>query len=179
LIFDGVLSTSHNQFDNPWSAEKTFKKLEASGILAECLRCMTVPQQAFRDVDAHNDRVANMVKALVSCPSLLQKKFKKGEPCGDVVCAILEGKDGHRHTPPTVIKLLKGLVHSVQSIDSAGNNSWSRCGYCGKIEESETPLMKCARCKRWYYCSKECQRGMLLVLALSCHLYHSTIVFPS
>ncbi|CAJ1954642.1 unnamed protein product [Cylindrotheca closterium] len=136
MIVDGAFVTSQTQFDNTWSTDRTFKKLEASGILSECLRCMAVPQEQA-SVDARDEIVDRIVTAIVSCPSLLRKKFK--EAC------------------------LQGIVQSLRSLDAAGTKTsvieynLHRCAYCR--QGSETPLMMCGRCKSYSYCSKECQRA--------------------
>ncbi|CAJ1944859.1 unnamed protein product, partial [Cylindrotheca closterium] len=122
MIVDGAFVTSQTQFDNTWSTDRTFKKLEASGILSECLRCMAVPQEQA-SVDARDEMVDRIVTAIVSCPSLLRKKFKEGEPCGDVVLAILDGKDGHTNTQAFVTKQLQGIVQSLRSLDAAGTKT--------------------------------------------------------
>mmetsp|Transcript_27215 Transcript_27215/g.66047 ORF Transcript_27215/g.66047 Transcript_27215/m.66047 type:complete len:489 (+) Transcript_27215:793-2259(+) len=151
-IVHGAFVASTNLFDHPWSAEKVFKKLEASGILGEFLRCMTVPQPTMVD------QVGFILNELASCPSFLRKKFKIGESCGDVLLAILEGKDGHRNTPATVTKGLQGLFHSLQAITKPKcDEARSWCMHCRKAERSEAPLMKCSRCLFTTYCSKECQ----------------------
>ena len=94
LLVSNAYISCRMGFDNPWTTEKTLKKLEATGILAQHLRCATIPQQPATTTTPAEERLVapglfRMLDDLQACAPLLGKKFKPGQPCGDVVQAIL------------------------------------------------------------------------------------------
>ncbi|CAJ1967180.1 unnamed protein product [Cylindrotheca closterium] len=162
LIVSNAYMSTQMAFDNKWTTEKTLKKLEATGVLVEFIRCATVPQPG----EQHARGFFRMLDEMQTCTPFLSKKFQKGEPCGDIVHAILEGKDGSRTKRPSLINKLMTIVKFVDSMNThpdtdAGGLNIKMCRNCNKSDRSEAfqkSLMQCARCQSAYYCSKECQR---------------------
>jgi len=174
LLVGNAITSTLRVFDPIWNAEKTFKKLESCGMLAQFIRCSTVPQQhdAFSVLRAFHE--------LLQCPVLIKKIFKKGEPCSDVVCAILNGTDGSKTKRPIVIGKLKNLTSFVDIMQGSRENDENKkpfsikmCRYCNKSElsdEFQLSLMACARCQNTFYCSKECQKDDWKVHKKHCKL---------
>ena len=166
LLVSNAYISCRMAFDNPWTTEKALKKLEATEILAEHLRCATIPQQAT----AEEERLAapglfRMLDDLQACAPFLGKKFKPGEPCGDVVQTILQGTDGSPIQRPSILAKLRTIVRVVDSINREDHDPTTigkMCRYCGKSEHSQAfqnSLMLCGNCKQAYYCSKDCQKA--------------------
>lgn len=153
--------------DQPWATEKIFKKFEASGILEQILRCSTVPntpvEPGGNHWETHNflDIVLGYLESSIG--SVLTQKLKIGEPCGDTLNAILQGRDGSKNAPPKILNRLRGIAALVETFDStefkANLAFGSICRPCSKNGDSEAPLFRCAQCLLTYYCSKECQRA--------------------
>jgi hypothetical protein len=160
LIVSNTVITCRYRFDNPWTAEKIFKKFDTSGVLAQFMRCSTVPQRYDGSL---GDWAPGLLKAydeLLTCVSFLKKKIKKGEPCGDTVAAILEGRDGHTKKRPAVIQKLKMIASYAELLRPTGQSAGSLkiCRYCNKMEMSEEfqmTLKQCSRCQNAFYCSRE------------------------
>ncbi len=148
--------------------EKFWKKLEASGLLRSYIRCSTYPEIqddalyiCYQDLLEHN-------------LPLIKKKFKKGTIGGDTLQAILDRKDGSPQQDPKVLRFLRNMVMMAKDAQAPAPSSSScpdgpdnvcttnlrMCRHCDKMESSQEfqlSLMQCARCKRAYYCSKDCQ----------------------
>eukprot|EP00526_Cylindrotheca_closterium_P007374 CAMPEP_0113653144 /NCGR_PEP_ID=MMETSP0017_2-20120614/28409_1 /TAXON_ID=2856 /ORGANISM="Cylindrotheca closterium" /LENGTH=681 /DNA_ID=CAMNT_0000566091 /DNA_START=53 /DNA_END=2095 /DNA_ORIENTATION=- /assembly_acc=CAM_ASM_000147 len=101
---------AHLNFDNKWTAEKIFKKLELCGMLEQFLRCVTV---VVDKEPAHQ-----ILCKLQSCTMFLSEKFRKGEPCGDTLRAILDGKDGSTNILPEIFNRLQGIATLVAAMES-------------------------------------------------------------
>mmetsp|Transcript_19320 Transcript_19320/g.47775 ORF Transcript_19320/g.47775 Transcript_19320/m.47775 type:complete len:319 (-) Transcript_19320:820-1776(-) len=124
-----------------WTPEKAFKKLEASGVLFEYLRYVTTPRssqdllvaQAIKSIDG-------VLANLRNCPILLGEKFQRGQPCGDLVSAILDGRDGSRQRRPEVTSVFQKIV----SIANPSDVSETRhiCWTCGLTGESDSVEQK-------------------------------------
>lgn len=91
---------SKKQSSSTWTVEKTFRKLESCGMLAQFIRCSTVPPSEDRE----DLGLFKCYDELVHCQVLIKKKFKKGQPCGDLIIDILNGKDGHGHKHPNMTR---------------------------------------------------------------------------
>ncbi|CAJ1957534.1 unnamed protein product [Cylindrotheca closterium] len=141
-----------DSFDNVWSSEKALKKLEATGILEVYFRCLPAMQQL-------DHRVMDILIEIQYCPILLNKKCKRGSPCGEALWAILEGNDGR----PDLIKKMQRIHKFVElSVVDPFRVRHATCGCCGIGDTSaafQKSLMKCSRCKTALYCSKVCQRS--------------------
>jgi hypothetical protein len=134
----------------PWGGDKIFKKYEASGILVQFIRCSTVPQprEASGLIKTYED--------LLQCNVLLKKKFKKGEPCGDVVHAILKQKDGHPAKTKRIVTFLTSIAKLAGTLQTDINMVRTMCRHCAK--HSSGKLMACAKCHQAFYCSRKCQK---------------------
>jgi hypothetical protein len=166
ICSNAVISAIFNT-KNPWTSDKAFKKLESCGMLAQFIRCSTIPQQ---QPDAIG--VLKCYEELIKCPALIKKKFKKGQPCGDVVGAILNGTDGHKTKREKIMKHLE-IIASFADImqprkhvageDKMLGKALKICRNCNKSDRSAefqlTLLKSCSRCQITFYCSKECQKA--------------------
>mmetsp|Transcript_19321 Transcript_19321/g.47782 ORF Transcript_19321/g.47782 Transcript_19321/m.47782 type:complete len:460 (-) Transcript_19321:385-1764(-) len=143
-----------------WTPEKAFKKLEASGVLFEYLRYATTPSsqgrraaQAIRSIDA-------LLANLRDCHVFLFKKFQRGQPCGDLVSAILQGQDGSPQRRPEITSVFQEIVFIANQGDvTEPRHICSTCGLAGETYAVEQKLLACSRCHSAYYCSKRCQRA--------------------
>jgi hypothetical protein len=127
--------------------EKVFGTMEKAGLLGQFFRCVSV--------DAEYS--AHALECLQMCQQLVKKKLKPGTPTGDILDAVLAGKDG------PINEKAKSALARLQSLAQLSNygsecvtNDIKACGHCEK-PETHGNLMKCQRCKAIYYCSKECQ----------------------
>jgi hypothetical protein len=132
------------------SKEKILGTIEKTGLLGQFIRCAPVNPELS----------ANIVECLQTCLQLVKKKLKSGTPTGDILDALIAGKDG-----PINEKTKSGLAR-LQSLARLSNDKYGSecnvvkmCCYCEKLETEMdgAMLMKCQRCKSVYYCSKECQ----------------------
>ena len=121
--------------------------MEKSGLLVQYLRFTTVPTN-------HMEYTYSTYSQLTKQVSFIKKKFKAGQPCGDMIHKILAGKEGHSSPDPKVLNFLQTLS---QLADKA-NASQKMCQFC-KTTKSEDLLKLCSYCRITYYCSKECQRN--------------------
>mmetsp|Transcript_2555 Transcript_2555/g.6126 ORF Transcript_2555/g.6126 Transcript_2555/m.6126 type:complete len:247 (+) Transcript_2555:284-1024(+) len=91
---------------------------------------------------------------------ILSLKFKRGAPCGDVLHAILEGKDGSATVRTDARNRLQNIAAFVKLLTPRPGKRSERCQHCCKGDESQVfqnSLMYCSRCKEACYCSKACQ----------------------
>ena len=147
---------------DPLPVEKIFKKWESCGMLKEYIRCTTIPQAA--DAFMFPPGILKVYEELSNnCTLLVKKKFKEGEPCGDVITAILTGKDGSRIKRMQVIHKLEEIASYAKILqpeecqlgyDGEGNKICRKCNKYGTSVEFQKSLMKCSRCKSVFYCSK-------------------------
>ncbi|CAJ1961753.1 unnamed protein product [Cylindrotheca closterium] len=156
-IVSNAYIASQEGFDNNWPAERVFKKLEESGILQQFLRCLTVPGS----MKNYPKRITSMLDNLHNCPLILKKKFKRGQPCGDTLSAIIEGRDGSVDQESDVIKSFQTLKEAATAADPTRYKpKQETCSHCGKQEPAESiSHMSCSRCKLVHYCSKACQKA--------------------
>merc|ERR1719469_1044291 len=89
LTMSNAVIASMYDSEKRWSSEKVFRRMESCGMLEQFIRCSTVPQPG------DHLSVSKAYEELMMCVSFLKKKFKTGEPCGDVVLRIMDGTDGH------------------------------------------------------------------------------------
>mmetsp|Transcript_35799 Transcript_35799/g.86595 ORF Transcript_35799/g.86595 Transcript_35799/m.86595 type:complete len:438 (+) Transcript_35799:394-1707(+) len=174
LLVSTAFTFSISGFDNNWSSEKSFKKLDASGILEEFLRCATVPYPT--ESADWNKHLYTTLYFLQLCTRILLQRFQKGKPCGDTLQAILDGKDGAKSgTSSKVMKRLQAIASAsiMRATDAAEHEHGSclglayGCNNCGKLVSKES-LMNCAQCNT-NYCSKKCQRAEWKVHKSECN----------
>jgi hypothetical protein len=131
--------------ENVTAADQSFRKLESSGLLAQTLRCLTVPQATTPDVvSRHLVFLDNLIEQSVQ----MRRKFKPSSPTGAILQAIIKGQDGHPHCPRDIMQRLKSLA---QVLDYAarppqGLTLHSACCFCNK-KRHRTELLACSRCK--------------------------------
>jgi hypothetical protein len=120
--------------------------MEKAGLLGQYIRCVPVDPECS----------ANIVECLQTCLQLVKKKLRSGTPMGDILDAVISGKDG-----PINEKAKSGLtrLQSLALLSNCGDDVVKVCRNCDKteIQMDGALLMKCKRCKVVYYCSKECQ----------------------
>lgn len=139
----------------PWPPEKVFKKFEACGLLAQYIRCSTIPQDG--DAIAFPVAVSKFYEDLNSSQVFVKKRFSPSEPCGKVVADILSGSDGSRVKRPEVINRLKAIAAYTSMMHSeVAQNNTAICRNCNNydLSQSQKSMMRCARCESVSYCSK-------------------------
>jgi hypothetical protein len=130
--------------------EKGFGILEKTGLLGQFIRCVPV--------DA--ERCDQIVMMMLKCLDLVKKKLKSGTRTGDILDAVIAGKDG------PINEKAKSSLARLQSLARLSNDNYDNmrgknvrmCRHCDKAETPDgAKLMTCQRCKRIFYCSRECQ----------------------
>jgi hypothetical protein len=86
------------------SFEKAFGTIEKTGLLGQFIRCVPVDP----DFSTH------IVTRLQTCLQLVKKKLKSGTPTGDILDAVIAGKDG------PITKKAKSSLVRLQSQQSRG-----------------------------------------------------------
>jgi hypothetical protein len=127
--------------------EKAFAIIEKTGLLGQFIRCVPVDPE----------RSLNTVKCLQTCLQLIKKKLKLGTRTGDILDAVIDGKDG-----PINEKAKSGLIELQNLARLTNDNDYATlktCHHCEKIETQmdDAKLMKCQRCMVTYYCNRGCQ----------------------
>mmetsp|Transcript_14247 Transcript_14247/g.16143 ORF Transcript_14247/g.16143 Transcript_14247/m.16143 type:complete len:489 (-) Transcript_14247:583-2049(-) len=152
-IYASIVKNMTNKSACYYSPEKILKLMEDTGLLAQFIRCSTVP---FRSWD--KDNIYHMYVHLLNCQVLIRKKFKRGQPSGDVIDAILMRKDGHKtFRDQKVLTNLRSMQKIAVDIDfiSRKGGDLSMCRYCNELGEG---YQTCSRCLTTRYCSRECQK---------------------
>ena len=147
---------------NPLTPEKVFKKLETCGMLEQYIRCSTIPQE-YDSYEFHPG-IIKFYEELIECQHFIRKRFKPGEPCGDAVEAILDGKDGCKKKRMQVIEKLEAIVSYADIMQIAesvpgGSKPLKICRNCNKADTSseyQESLMACSKCQNVHYCCKVC-----------------------
>ncbi len=134
------------------ATQKCLKKIENTGLFTQLIRCCTMKYIDSIDAAA----VYYCFNELMRCIVLINKKFKIGQPCGDIIRDILSKEDGqHKNLNPKVVTYLQNISQFAEmSQDSNKSKFHKECGYC---LDCKNALMLCTRCNSTYYCSKECQ----------------------
>jgi hypothetical protein len=131
--------------------EKAFGTIEKTGLLGQFIRCIPV----------YPEKSATIVTCLQSCLQLVKKKLKSGTRTGDILDAVIAGKDGPiNETAKSALTRLQRLARLSNSNDNKGNKyaDLKVCNHCLKSETLDgAKVMKCQRCKVAYYCNKVCQ----------------------
>jgi hypothetical protein len=138
--------------NNKVSVAKNASIIEETGLLGQFIRCVPVAPELFADV----------VKCLQTCVQLVKKKLKSGTPTGDILDAVIAGKDG------PINDKVKAELAKIQTLARLSNNNYdnksaivkqkNRCRHCKKVETlGGAKLMRCQRCKSTYYCNRACQ----------------------
>jgi hypothetical protein len=132
------------------ASEKVLETMEKAGLLGQFIRCVPV------DAEYSSDVVACLQ---TSCLQLVKKKLKPGTPTGDILDAVISGKDG-----PINEKAKSGLARLqtlavLANCDDEKKNGIYMCRHCEKVEtQNDSAVLKaCQRCKVTYYCNRECQ----------------------
>jgi len=181
-------SQSSTTSTSTWTMEKTFRKLESCGMLAQFIRCSTVPPSEERE----DLGLFKFYEELMHCQVLIKKKFKKGQPCGDLIFNILNGKDGHKDPRTqrgkimqylTTIARLADIMQPGEQRQQQGDSTTGKtilnkiCRHCSKsglTAEFQKSLMACSRCQQAYYCSKTCQIADWKIHKKNCHSVSKT-----
>jgi hypothetical protein len=153
LILFLVLHALMTLVEEGVSKEKAFGTMEKTGLLGQFIRCIPV----------FPEETAGAVEVLQTCLQLVKKKLKSGTRTGDILNAVIAGKDGpiNEKVKADLAKLqsLARLSNDNDNNDNQSNFLIKMCGHCEKVETQMdgAKLMKCQRCKVTYYCSKDCQ----------------------
>lgn len=139
------------------TAEKSYQKIEVSGLLLQVLRVISLPRADFH---AH----CIILDKLQGCPKLLRKTLCKGKPARDVVDEVLMGKNGFPKTVPELVRTRLIDICRIADLASAPLQQKGMdvrfCRNCSKSAVDvgmDTKLLACSKCKNTYYCSRECQ----------------------
>jgi hypothetical protein len=147
LMIVSLVTNSMCTFDREGrSDEKGFTTIEKTGLLGQLIRCVPIDPEGSSQI----------VTCLQRCVQLVKKKLKSGTPTGDILDAVIAGKDGPiKANAKSALTKLQDLAR-LSNVDT--NACLHMCGHCKKRETMNgSKLMKCQRCKVIYYCSKECQ----------------------
>jgi hypothetical protein len=98
--------------------ESIFKKLEATGILGQVLRCIAKQNADPDDLRNHLLFLDNILQ----CSELVKGKFKPGQPTGDILAAIIAGKDGYKGSPN------KGVMNRLENLQKMSSKSTEKVG---------------------------------------------------
>ena len=142
--------------DDAAATEQAFRPLEESGLLAQTLRCVTVPPECMvPEVMAHR---LYFLDELLQVSIQMRRKLTPTSPTGTVLQAILNGKDGHSQCRPEILQRLKSLaqiceyatppvnhLNSTTGGASSTLQAWT-CRFCNKSGSSRE-LLLCSRCK--------------------------------
>jgi hypothetical protein len=130
---------------------EAFGIIEKTGLLGQFIRCVPVNAEDSDDI----------VTMLLKCLQVVKKKLKPGTPTGDILDAVIAGKDG------PINKEAKSSLVRIQRLARLSNDNYNTmksavlkiCHHCDRLEtQMEGPkLMQCQRCKTSYYCNRECQ----------------------
>jgi hypothetical protein len=143
--------TRNSDLDNCDIFEKGFGTLEKAGLLGQLIRCVPVD----------TDNSLSITSSLQMCLQLVKTKLKSGTRTGDILDAVIAGKDG------PISENAKSALAQLQTLARLCNNNyiydtrWDAPKICSHCKETETldgaKHMKCQRCKSAYYCSRDCQ----------------------
>jgi hypothetical protein len=134
------------------SCKKVFGTMEKTGLLGQLIRCIPVDPK-FPDLE--------IMQLLQTCLKLVKKKLKTGTRTGDILDAVIAGKDGpiNAKAKSCLVKLQTMARLSNDGYDSECRVAGKCCRLCDTAEAqmNGVKLMECRRCKVTYYCNKECQ----------------------
>jgi hypothetical protein len=131
------------------SFEEGLGAMEKAGLLGQLIRCLPVDP----------DYPVNVVMCLQQCTQLVKKKLKTGTRTGDILDAVIAGKDGPINEKVKAdLTKLQTLARLSNSNKPEDNKDVKMCHHCLKTETLDSAmLMKCQRCKATYYCTRVCQ----------------------
>ena len=148
VVISNAYFTSRYRFESTnWTAKQALKKLESTGVLEEFIRSASCPEASSEDRPA----VLHMLDELQECLSFIIKRLKSGRPCGDVVVAILEGRDGST----VENRILLNKLETIKRFLEQHEDGHDMCSYCGKLD-LQASFKMCCKCKESFYCSEEC-----------------------
>jgi len=134
------------------------KMIEKSGLLVQILRCSTKSLN-------RTTSIYRLYTLLSSDFNFIEKQFKPGQPCDDIVRKILVGKEGHSNPDPKVLNFLQTISQLADKIQAVllddpniGKRSLAVCMFCNTTK-SKHSMKLCSQCRTTFYCSKECQRN--------------------
>jgi hypothetical protein len=178
-VIDNMLLTVYNLFCNKDDFKNNMQLLEATGVDdMQLLEATGVLGQFIRlcaFTDHEYQSAVVWVLGLVSqCTVLLEKKFKSGKACGDILNSSLSGEDGYsgKRNEAVLSQLLnlQKLATMAEKKDFPSGNG-AVCGNCNKGLTSDDTFFRCARCVDADYCSKECQKA-----DWKCHKKYCTLI---
>jgi hypothetical protein len=132
------------------NGEKVLGIIEKTGLLGQILRCVHVDTEFS----------APIVTCLQRCLQFVKKKLKSGTRTGDILDAVIAGKDGPvNEKAKSALIRLQTLARLSNNNENYDDNRTKMCRHCEKYEAQmgNALLMKCQRCKAAHYCSKDCQ----------------------
>jgi len=140
LIWNNVRAASINH--DQGKAREIVLQLERSGLLRQTIRCLTVPFRNGREEGKYMYRELDLI--CNDCISIC-KVFRKGRKTGDVLSAVLEGRDGFTgERDPQIMFGLTNLARLCHYANPEGSGDNSR--YCRKCKKNGMRLLCCVGC---------------------------------
>jgi hypothetical protein len=119
MIVTLVNNTLCDLIEEGLSVEQALGTIEKMGLLGQFIRCVPVDPE----------RSANVVKDLQKCLQLVKKKLKSGTPTGDILDAVIAGKDGPINE---MAKWILARLQTLARLSNCGVVKW--CQQCEKME---------------------------------------------
>lgn len=147
-ICNGFVHTFMHRGGGKW--DDAFKRMEDQGLLAQAIRCFTVPLP--KGSEEHYQPYLRFLDGLLAHCMEIHKKFGKGSKTGGVLTAIIEGRDGYTRGPrnPDIMSRLESLAKLCEygNIKKNEAHRFSRfiCWNCKKESLVEERL-RCSNCK--------------------------------
>jgi len=140
------------------SNETLYANLEATGILAEFFRWVTLPVSE----DTLILYYCTMLDEIAQCSSLVKRKCCTGTPTGDVLHSLVVNNQRRNSGQAEIMQRLSSLHKMATMVQKKpeGGRQVERCFFCYRSElelDFGQKLRKCSRCQHPSYCSKECQ----------------------
>ena len=138
----------HHQQEQQQQPGHAFRRFADCGLLAQTLRCLTVPPAITRyDVLSHRlSFLDNLIKQSVQ----MRRKFKPTSPTGTMLQAIVHGQDGHAQCPPAIRQRFQSLTHlleyTARPLNIGTVTTQESCRYCSTNGRG-MELLACSRCK--------------------------------
>jgi hypothetical protein len=95
--------------------------LHATGILGQVFRCYTLPITQPNQIQNN----FGLLDDLMQCSVLVERKLKPGQPTGDILDAVIAGKDGCKESRD------KGLMNRLENLQKMCSMSNEKIGMLG------------------------------------------------
>jgi hypothetical protein len=139
------------------------------------LRCIAKQNADPDDLQDH----LILLDYLMQCSEFVKRKLKPGQPTGDILAAIIAGKDGYKGSPNhAVMNHLQNLsfmsTEKVVELNPEGNYLWGNIAANATRERSRSSFKVVSSCVGTYHSDYPCQPYYVVDVLLS----HSRLVLP-